>query len=269
MLKKELRDILNPTLGRLSFLLIIPLLALLKIPVWKTYHFLSISLLRILNSYTDHVYINGFLLLLAFIILWTANYYGSNAFRGEHRDRAFEYLLAFPYSRGRILLYKLVPRVTILSVLTVCYEMAAFYYIAPIRPLAGPAFFLIDPLFFPAWVLFFFLAGFFTGLFEQKNWTVVVTFTTFVATLMISLGTCRWFLKWLEPGIEKETYFTALGFLMGTVIILVILGIGFFRVYRGFDMKSPALHARRFAMVVLPPMGMLTVMGIYFLIVGM
>jgi ABC-type transport system involved in multi-copper enzyme maturation permease subunit len=123
MIRKEFGDIFQSTLVRLSFLGIIPLSALLKVSPWKIYHFFMVSMFRILNGYAEHIYLNSFTFLLAVIILWTANHYGTHAFRGEHRDRAFEYLLSFPFSKFRILVYKFVPRVSLLLLLTILYEV--------------------------------------------------------------------------------------------------------------------------------------------------
>ena len=266
MIRKEFRDIFQSTLVRLSFLAIIPLLALLKVSPWKIYHFFLGSMFRILNGYAEHIYVNSFTFLLAVTILWTANHYGTNAFRGEHRDRAFEYLLSFPFSKSRILVYKFVPRVSMLVLSTIVYEVLASYYVVPMRQIQGPLFFFIDPVFFPVWVLFFLVAGFFLGLFEQKNWIAVVTFLTFFSTILISLGICKAILRAIDPGIVDKSHFTGFSFLIGVMLVLVVLGTAFFTVYRKFDMKSPGLHARRFAFRVLPPLVLLTFTSIYLLI---
>jgi ABC-type transport system involved in multi-copper enzyme maturation permease subunit len=268
MIRKEYRDIFQSTLVRLSFLSIIPLLALLKVSPWKIYHFFLGSMFGILNGYAEHIYLNSFTFLLAILILWTANHYGTHAFRGEHRDRAFEYLLSFPFSRFRILVIKFVPRVSLLVLLTILYEVLAFHYVVPMRQIQGPLFFFIDPVFFPVWVLFFLVAGFFLGLFEQKNWIAVVTFLTFFSTIFISLGLCKAILRGVDPGIVDKSHFTGLSFLFGVILVLLVLGMAFFMVYRKFDMKSPGLHARRFAFRVLPPLVLLTLTSIYLLISG-
>lgn len=268
MIRKEFRDILQSTLVRLSFLAIIPLLALLNVSPWKIYHFLLVSMFRILNGYAEHIYLNSFTFLLAVMILWTANHYGTHSFRGEHRDQAFEYLLSFPFSKLRILIYKVIPRVSLLLLLTILYEVLAFHYVLPMRQVQGPLFFFIDPVFFPFWVLFFLMAGFFLGLFEQKNWIAVVTFLTFFSTILISLGLCKAILRAVDPGIVNKSHFTGLSFLIGVILVLLVLGTAFFTVYRKFDIKSPGLHARRFAFRVLPPLVLLTLSSIYLLISG-
>jgi hypothetical protein len=268
MFRKELRDIFKPTLVRLSFLLSVPLLALFKVSLWKIYHFLMISVFRILNAYVDNIYVNSFIFLLGMVILWTANHYGTHAFGTEHRDRAFEYVLAFPFSRYRILMYKLVPRGLLLLGLTVVYEVLALVYAAPLEVIQGPLYFLMDPVFFPFWVVFLFLVGFFLGLFEQKGWIAVVTLITFFSAVLFSVGVCRPVIRVVGPGVFEGSFLTGMGFLFGVLIVVLVLGIGFFRVYRRFDLKSPALYAKRFAFFVLPPLVLLTIISVYLLIAG-
>jgi ABC-type transport system involved in multi-copper enzyme maturation permease subunit len=268
MFKKEFRDIFKPTLVRLSVLLIVPLFALFNVPIRKISLFLFASVFRFIKGPAYHVdiYMISFIFLFGIMIIFIANYYGTKAFRGEHKDRAFEYLLSFPFSKGRILLYKLVPRFVVVAVLTAVYEFVAFRYLVPLEDIRGGMFFLVDPVFFPFWVLFFFMAGFFLGLFEQKNWVAVVTLNVFLAAIFISIGLCSSVLRAIEPEILLRSYFTGLSFLMGIFVILIVLGAAFFLVYRKFDMKSPGLYARRYSFFVLPPLVAFTVLSIYLLI---
>ena len=104
------------------------------------------------------------------------------------------------------------------------------------------------------------------GLFEQKNWIAVVSLTVFYSSILISLGVCTRIIRSIESKIIFGSYFTGLSFIFGTLIILFVLGIAFFIVYRKFDMKSPLLYARRFAFIVLLPLVSLTLVSIYLLI---
>ena len=104
------------------------------------------------------------------------------------------------------------------------------------------------------------------GLFEQKNWIAVVTLTVFSSSILISLGVCKKIIRSIEPTIISGSYFTGLIFIFGILIILFLLGMAFFIVYRKFDMKSPALYARRYAFIVLPPLVSLILVSIYLLI---
>ena len=154
MIKKEFRDIIQFTLPLLTGLFIVPLLALFKVSITGIVNFLVVSLFPILKSGAENIYMTSFIFLLGFIIFLTANHYGFHAFHCEHKDRAFEYLLSFPFSKYRVLLYKLIPRVAVLFLLTLLYEALASYYLVPLRPIQGDYFFL--------WTLFFFLSGFYS-----------------------------------------------------------------------------------------------------------
>jgi ABC-type transport system involved in multi-copper enzyme maturation permease subunit len=265
MIKKEFRDIIQFTLLLLTGLLIVPLLALFKVSITGIVNFLVISLFPILKSGAGNIYMTGFTFLLGFIIFLTANNYGFHAFRCEHKDRAFEYLLSFPFSKYRVLLYKLIPRVAILFLLTLLYEALAFYYLVPLRPIQGGLFFLIDPVFFPFWVLFILAAGFFVGLFEQKNWIAVVSLMVFLGFIFISLG-IKTIIRSISPGMAQNIYLNGISFALGTLVIMVVLGTCFLLVYRKFDMKSNSIFARRFARFVLPLLASLNALSIYLLI---
>jgi ABC-type transport system involved in multi-copper enzyme maturation permease subunit len=265
MIKKEFRDIIQFTLLVLTGLFIVPLLALFKVSITGIVNFLVISLFPILKSGTGNIYMTSFTFLLGFIIFLTANNYGFHAFRCEHKDQAFEYLLSFPFSKYRALLYKLIPRVAILFFLILLYEALAFYYLMPLRSIQGALFFLMDPVFFPFWVLFILAAGFFVGLFEQKNWIAVVSLMVFLGFIFISLG-IKTIIRSISPGMAQSIFLSGISFVLGTLVIMVVLGTGFLLVYRKFDMKSNSIFAGRFARFVLPALASLTALSIYLLI---
>lgn len=137
MIKKEFRDIIPFTLMVLTGLFIVPLLALFKVSINGIVNFLVISLFHILKSGTENIYMTSFTFLLGFVIFLTANNYGFYAFRCEHKNQALEYLLSFPFSKYQVLLYKLIPRIAMLFLLTLLYEVLAFNYLIPLRPIQG------------------------------------------------------------------------------------------------------------------------------------
>jgi hypothetical protein len=265
MIKKEFRDIIPFTLLVLTGLFIVPLLALFKVSITGIVNFLVIFLFPILKSGPANIYMTSFTFLLGFIIFLTANNYGFQAFRYEHKDQALEYLLSFPFSKYRVLLYKLIPRIAILFLLTLLYEVLAFYYLIPMRPLQGVFFFLMDPIFFPFWVLFILAAGFFVGLFEHKNWIAVVSLLVFLGFIVISLG-IKTIIRSINPGMAQNICLSGVSFVLGTLVIMVVLGTGFLLVYRKFDMKSNSIFAKRFVRIVLPALTSLTALSIYLLI---
>lgn len=253
MIKKEFLDIIKPFLVRFSPLVPVPLLYLLNVPTTYIYRIPFIRPLNFLNSTTENDIMLLFIFLLGLITFLNANYLGINIFAREHRDKSFEYLLSFPYSKTRILMNKLAPRLMLLGGVTAIYEVLALIYLVPLRPIQGALYFLVDPLFFPLWVLFFFLGGVFVGLFEQKNWTAVVVLVTFMATGWVSIGAGT-LVREAAPAVLQGFYLPGVGLGIGVLIILTIMGIAFWLVYRRFDLKSMELHSKRYAILVLPPM---------------
>lgn len=268
MLKKEFADIIKPVLAILSVSLIVPFLALLEVSIYGIFRFLVVIVYKVLKAVNGNVYMLSFIFLFGFLIFWIANMLGFTAFKYEYKDRAFEYLLSFPVSRYRILQHKIVPRLIVLFSLVAIYEVLASFFLVSLRPLQGGLFFLFDLPFFPMWVLFFFLAGFFIGLFEQKNWIAVISITTFAAAICISLAIRSLILPLVpsgNPGALHGGALSGISFGLGTFIILAVLGAAFFTVYKKFDMKSAGIHARRFTLFVFPPLVLLIVVSFFIL----
>jgi ABC-type transport system involved in multi-copper enzyme maturation permease subunit len=260
MLKKEFRDMIKPVLAILSILLIVPLLALLKVSLNGAFYLVTIRIYRILRAVNGNIYLLSFLFLFGVLIFCIANMLGFSTFKYEHKDRAFEYLLAFPVSRYRILQYKIFTRLSVILVLVVIYEVLASLFLLELRSVQGSLFFLFDPLFFPIWVLFFFLASFFISLFEQKNWIAVISLIAFISTVVISLA-IRSLLSSGYMGTLHGSYLNGIAAALGAFIIMGVLGAAFFPIYKRFDVKSPHIHARRFTLLVLPTLLLLTIAG--------
>ena len=251
---------IKPVLAILSILLIVPLLALLKVSLNGAFYLLTIRIYRILRAVNGNIYLLSFLFLFGVLIFWIANMLGFSTFKYEHKDRAFEYLLAFPVSRYRILQYKIFTRFSVILVLVVIYEVLASLFLLELRPVQGSLFFLFDPLFFPIWVLFSFLAGFFVSLFEQKNWIAVISLGILIPTIVISLA-IKVLLSPGNGGTIHGSYVSGIAAAIGALIIMGVLGAAFFPIYKKFDVKSPHIHARRFTLLVLPPLLLLTIAG--------
>lgn len=102
------------------------------------------------------------------------------------------------------------------------------------------------------------------GLFEQKNWIAVVSLMVFMGFIFISLG-IKTIIRSINPVLAQKTYLSGISFVLGTLVIMVVLGTGFLLVYRKFDMKSNSIFAKRFVRIVLPALASLTAISIYLL----
>jgi len=254
MIKKELTDILMPSLLYLSFLLVVPLFYIFNLPLTMIYHFPFIKVFRVIQQAGENDYITALTFIFAVVIYLIAVKYGLDCFRNEYKDRAFEYLFSFPMTRWSILRKKLFPRLGMLLTLIFVYEGLAIAYILPLRSLQGALFFFFDPVFFPFSVLLIFFIGLFTSLFEQKDWMAVVSLFAFIGMALFSIAFSR-FLVFLFPELAQQWFRHGLGFIGGNLLLVFILGIPFFMVYRRFDMKPLNIHGRRYARWALPLLG--------------
>lgn len=101
MLKKELHDTLRILLESAVLLLSVPIIIIISLIMGFKVHY--VQLLKVTSIIT----------IFAF-----AGYSGLGMFLWEKRDKGFEYLLALPMSRLKIFVYKLLPRVVVLLLLT-------------------------------------------------------------------------------------------------------------------------------------------------------
>ncbi len=265
MWKKELRLLVKPTLGYLCILLAVPLLSLFKV---RDFRINGVPFLAMVSGGTvsgGGGYWSMFLFFFAVILMVIANHYGFSMFAPEHKDGAFEYMMTFPMSRRRLFWRKLAPRLTVLAGLLSVYLVSAVltFGISPAEK--GKFYMFVDPLFMPLWVLFLLLAGGMLSFFQQKNIMAVVTEVTILAVLFIPIGLYD-VLDRFFPSLAAEPDMTSYCLAFGVLAILVILGSVFVPVYRRFDMRGMGYFGKKYALRVLPPLGILALAGLAMMI---
>jgi hypothetical protein len=246
MLKKEFREIIVPTLLRLSILLMFPLLGLLGVSRYITgpsyYMFISIT--------------------LGLVTVWIASTYGIDAFKNEHKDQALEYLFSFPLSKFKIALYKLIPRISILMVLIAVNLVVDFTGFANFEG-EGPVFYAIVVFSPVCLVMFFLLSGFFVSMFfEKKRSRIFLNTAAMAAMTAISLGIHSLL---MSTSLIRHVY--DISFSVGCLVVLAVIGTAFVSVYGKMDLKPANLHGRKFTWRALPPLLVLTVLGILLFII--
>ena len=251
MILKEFRDILKFTFIPFILLLILLLLSFFRTMFNLLFKLLFINIFKVVNTNTKNDFMVFFIFMFGVIIYLIASQYGFGSFSFEHKDSALEYILSFPVSRNRLIMNKIIPRMILLGSLILLYEILGIIYIIPIRSIQGKLFFLFDPVFVPVCVLFIFFASFFLGLFEQKNWVAIVNLLTFISWILVSLG-FRKIISSTIPAISNKLYINGSGFTLGATMLLFILGISFFKIYKRFDAKSLNIHGKRFVLYVIP-----------------
>jgi ABC-type transport system involved in multi-copper enzyme maturation permease subunit len=246
MLKKEFREIIVPTLLRLSILLMFPLLGLLEVAQYISgpsyYMFISFT--------------------LGLVTIWIASTYGIDAFRNEHKDQALEYLLSFPLSKFKIALYKLIPRISILLVLIAINLLVDFIGFADFEG-EGPGFYVMVVFSPVCLVMFFLLSGFFVSMFfEKKRSRIFLNNAAMIAMTAVSLGIHSLL---MSTSLIRHVY--DISFSAGCLVVLAVMGAAFVSVYRKMDLKPANLHGRKFAWRALPPLLVLTALGILLFII--
>jgi ABC-type transport system involved in multi-copper enzyme maturation permease subunit len=249
MLKKKFREIIVPALLRLSILLIFPLLSFLL----GVFQYIYISRIT---------YYSFISFTIGLVTIWIASTYGIDAFKYEHRDQALEYLLSFPLSRYKIVLYKLIPRVSILMVLIAVNLVVAFIGLAEYFEGEGLLFHVII-IFAPICLaMFFLLSGFFVSMFfEKKRSRIALNTMAIVSMTVVSLGIHSLL---MSTSLVRQVF--DISFSAGCLVVVAVMGTAFVSVYRKMDLKPASLHGRKFTWRVLPPLLVLTVLGILLLI---
>ncbi len=249
MIKKEFREIIIPAISRLGI----------------TAFFLLVTSIVAKSPLKIGLYIMCF----AYVILWIANCYGIGAFKHEYRDNALEYLLSFPLSKCRIAVNKLLPRVVVLALLTAIYEVLTVVHLLPVlrsQSFQVDGFALFDPVFFPVWVVYFFAASFFVGLFEWKSLRILIGFVPLFLTIFISIGIKTLFDS-LSVSFSTFYFLHGISFVIGVVIATGIMGAAFVSVYKKFDLKSSVFHRKKFILRSMPLLLLITAISIAFTII--
>lgn len=246
MLKKEFREIIVPALLRLSILLMFPLFSLLEVGQY-------------INGPSYYMFIS---FTLGLVTVWIASTYGIDAFRYEHKDQALEYLLSFPLSKFKIALYKLIPRISILLVLIAINLVVDFMGFANFEG-EGLLFYAMVVFSPVCLVMFFLLSGFFVSMFfEKKRSRIFLNTAAIVSMTAVSLGIHSLL---MSTSLIRHVY--DISFSAGCLVVLAVMGAAFVSVYRKMDLKPANLHGRKFTWRALPPLLVLTTLGLLLFII--
>lgn len=214
MLKKELRDTLRILLESSVPLLAIPVV------------FGLVRFMGFVVSFSEMAY-GGF---LSAVILF-AGYSGLGMFYRERKDKGFEYLLSLPYSKLRIFIYKVVPRVVVLVMIGVLPVIFTNLEVSD---------FLLPLLFLQLGMLFLSLA--FGSLFAGIIAGVILAYFYVLSGFFVEYF-FRYFLG-LEPIVPSN--------ILAALCLLVPLGISFFLAYKNLDLKPYKYTVRPYLYVAVP-----------------
>lgn len=240
MLKKEFREVLKQTL-----FLIISLFFLLY-PI----HLIS-------SIFSDHsfVFSDYFLMFYQLFILFFSFFLGISLFSKEIRNNGFEYLLTLPFSRTKLLLLKIIPRLVVLILLYLVYLI--------LLSLSATDPFLVTPVLFNSlyFSLFFVSTAFsvLRGNFVANSLFTLFSFFLYIvaANLIAWLVTVNYFRKAMDfelsvftvegPYPFNSDVVPVLGFLLA-IPFLISLFYGF----KKYDIRFPKRYMKRFSILFVP-----------------
>lgn len=227
MLKKEIRDALNRLLECALIVAVIPL-------GW---------LVMTIFFNADWSFATAMKIAFTTMALFYSFYAGLTIFMSEKKDHAFEYLFSLPLSRGRILAYKILPRLLILtgihliasgligSVIVRPGHMGTFIglgiYVWAIFFLSVSLSFVVDS----------FIAGFFGVL------ILVTLFNQLFLDIPLLIA------KLLPEGFVHSHFL--IGFIVSVLLLFLPMGAVFWSVFRRLDVKPMRFQRTPFSIVIL------------------
>jgi hypothetical protein len=219
MLKKEFRDTLIILLQSSIMLLSIPIIMGLSL-VMDT----GIPFVQLVKA-------ASFITLLAF-----TGYSGLSMFQWERKDKGFEYLLTLPLSKLKLLIFKMLPRLSILFILGGCYALLAD---------VGN---VMDYL---AALLIFHLGAAFLSLAFQSLFPGVVA----VILLATLYSLANMFLSSVYRQVRQldfNPFYIVPPYVVAALLLLIPLGISFFLVLKNLDLKPYKYSPRPYLFIALP-----------------
>jgi len=226
MIRKEYTDIIKPFVLRFS--------------MGIAFIFAIFSIIRIFSDndisfFTDIIYFYS--LLFQVIIFWISYNFGINFFKYEQIDKAMEFLLSSPLLKSEIIYFKLIPRLTLLSVLLlfnfILLKLSAF-------PISLGKGYIPDFVNISIITLSIFFSSLFISIY---NWGSVKSFVwIFILLPILSISSL------LKDLFLNGVYLSEI-FPISVLIVTSILGIGFLFAYKNSDLRFNQIYKDRYALI--------------------
>lgn len=189
------------------------------------------------------------------VLIFTALVLPGTSFQQERKENAWEYLLSTPVKKGKILLYKLVPRLLILLVI-ILLAIIFFHYTSSFSPN-----FLYRPLGLVILPILFFIISLSLSLFEMKDTMALFAFLVYLFSTVLA-GFIKKSFHIKTAGISFNSFVVAWFISLG--ILATICLIGFREVFSRFDLKPEAVHRKKFLLISGLPIVAITIIAIIF-----
>lgn len=219
MLKKEFRDTLMILLQSSILLLSIPIIMGLSLVIES-----NIPFRQLLKA-------ASFITVLAF-----SGYSGLAMFQTERKDKGFEYLLTLPLSKLKLLIFKMLPRLSVLV-----FIGGGYAFLANVNNVRE---------YFAALLIFHLAAAFLSLAFQSLfPGVVAVILLSFLFTLY------NRFLGQMYHQIKQLAFnpFSIVPpYILASFLLLVPLGISFFLVLKNLDLKPYTYSIRPYLFIAIP-----------------
>ena len=190
---------------------------------------------------------------VGYTLFWiiTAVYLAYNMFRAEDSDDAREYLLSLPISRWKLFIFKMVPRVAILSVLAVfqgyisyfcCRDVTSWYS----NSVHGMAF-----------IVFVQICGFILGIVGRKSWIARSVLLVMVICVLLGLGIIDmifervidvlWESQPFSVVVKWNNLFRNSSLFLNIAVNFALLALIIVPIYKSWDLKPMRVRELRFA----------------------
>lgn len=220
VLKKEIRDTLKALGHCLLVLLFIPLAMLMN---WHI-------------SHAQWEIYGIFVPVFVVIVLIFAVYSGVSIFQAEKKDRALEYLLSLPVSRGKILAIKILPRITVLMLLIVIGGFLSIF-----QTMISDAISVI---------LVFFIAVLISLAVDSLVNAVIGVLLINIILYYTSIITSYLTIKYRFLGSTEPLFW--LSYLVPGLLLLLPLAVAFGVTFKNFDLKPLKWQAKPYLVIALP-----------------
>ncbi|MBN2135798.1 MAG: ABC-2 transporter permease [Acidobacteria bacterium] len=231
MFKKEFISLRKKTISILSFMFLVPLFYIFD--------------LLFIGTGMNYMHLIAYEFVV--LIFWISLVYTYTFYQQEEEDKAWEYLLTLPVTKSRIFWMKMLPRLVIITILTLIHTVLFILYLSDVN-INDVGFF--HPVSFYLLLVFMLFLSAFTGWGWNKGKVlrgIFFMWGVFFPIIFASGKIFEYFKITKFMGIEIDFW----SIIIALFIIMIVCGIAFQSVFANYDCKSAEIHTRRFTNITL------------------
>ncbi|GEM_PF-5690834 len=178
-----------------------------------------------------------------------------SSFQQERKEKAWEYLLSTPTKKGKILLYKLVPRFAVFMVILIL-TLVFFHFTSSFSSniLYRPAGLILLPM-------LLFVSALSLSIFEMRDVMALFAFLFYLFSTIVA-GFIKRVFHIKIAGIPFNSF--AVAWFISLTVFAIITLAGFIVVFSRFDLKPESVHRKKFLLGTGIPILLLTAISLIF-----